>query len=61
MRNDDEFFSVSGAAWFAKVSEKTIRRMLLDGLRASRAGKWLWRIKKSDLVVFMAERGQKND
>lgn len=50
----DELFTVAQAAEYLKVCEKTIRRIIkANKLTAFRIGSRAWRIKKSDIEIYI--------
>lgn len=51
----DELFTVAQAAEYLKVCDKTIRRMIkANKLTAFKIGSRAWRIKKSDIDLYIA-------
>ena len=54
MRLDDELLTISQAAKYLKLSEKTVRRLINESrLIASRVGTRTWRIKASDVEAYL--------
>jgi len=52
----DEIYTVAQAAEYLKVSEKTVRRMIkTKTLIASQVSNRSWRIRKSDIDLYLAE------
>lgn len=53
---DDEIFTITQAAHYLKVCDKTVRRLIKAGkLTASKVGDRSWRIRKIDIGMYLKD------
>lgn len=53
---DDEIYTVTQAAQYLKVCDKTVRRLIKDNkLTASKVGNRSWRIRKADIDMYLRD------
>jgi len=53
---DDEIYTVTQAAQYLKVCDKTVRRLIkANKLTASKVGDRSWRIRKTDIDVYLRD------
>ena len=51
---NDELFTVKQAAEYLKISDRSVHKLIIDKkLLASKVGLRSWRIKKTDIDVFL--------
>lgn len=53
---DDEIYTVTQAAQYLKVCDKTVRRLIkANKLTASKVGDRSWRIRKTDIDIYLRD------
>lgn len=53
---DDEIYTVTQAAQYLKVCDKTVRRLIkANKLTASKVGDRSWRIRKTDIDMYLRD------
>jgi len=53
---DDEIYTITQAAEYLKVCDKTVRRLIkANKLTASKVGDRSWRIRKADIDMYLRD------